>query len=769
MPLTYPINAVEAETFLRALAPLSASTPKFVFQTYSDVLDPTLPADPLLRTPAGTLSDVLPALQSVTEHRAAVCIQINEGAKRGKQYITAVRAVWIDLDSIESATLRDIAAVMPRPTAVVASSPGKYHIYWRVLDCSLEQFKSVQVRLAAAFRADPSVNNLDRVMRLPGTWHFKYPIATQVKLLSHSDCYYSAAVLLACLSPAAIVGLVTPGRLTHSRKSLTDALICVSEKFALPDRLGKGERTSLLVRYSGSLSRQGYSEEAIRVELTRVNLLQCDPPLTDAEMEAEVHQAASKFIANDRAKTDAAILQPESTPAISGPFNMAAGARQRATMDEFIRRYVLITMRAEVADLECPQPHMSVTPFEKFKLDMMNKRIGDEPLAANWIKSKDRQSVIDTTYFPEQSRIVELDGLKYYNTYTPSNISPAETFDAAKAMPFFNHIDYMFGKDTEEQATFKNWLATTVQLPAERIPWAPLIISAPGVGKGWLYQVLQVLLGTHNCKMITSDAIGERGSTFNEWLSGTLLVCIDEMDSGSKWADMNRLKSILTEPFQVINKKYGVKREERVFANLLCFSNSKSAAAITDGERRFWVHEVPHKAVATPGYYASLFAWLKTDGPAHLLRWCLDHDISNFDFAAPPPMTAAKRDMIAATRPEIERHLFDAIEDGNGCFAADIVSYQQIKDAMVKALGEDRLPQNMAYALRNAIQKLTNPAPKRRYRVMQKNIPARVYLYCLRNFEQWATVDTEQIIAEYTRSLALEYPRSPSNVANLRK
>ncbi len=84
--------------------------------------------------------------------------------------MTRVRALFVDLDG---APLLPVLEHTSPPDIIVESSPGKWHAYWRVQDCPLDQFKSAQHRLAAQFQGDTSVCDLPRVMRLPGFFHHK--------------------------------------------------------------------------------------------------------------------------------------------------------------------------------------------------------------------------------------------------------------------------------------------------------------------------------------------------------------------------------------------------------------------------------------------------------------------------------------------------------------------------------------------------------------------------------------------------------------------
>ncbi len=82
--------------------------------------------------------------------------------------VTEVSAYFIDLDG---ASLPD-AWPLP-PTAIVESSAGRYHVYWRVVGAPLDTFSHVQKHLAVLFDSDPKVHDLPRVLRLPGLNHAK--------------------------------------------------------------------------------------------------------------------------------------------------------------------------------------------------------------------------------------------------------------------------------------------------------------------------------------------------------------------------------------------------------------------------------------------------------------------------------------------------------------------------------------------------------------------------------------------------------------------
>jgi hypothetical protein len=93
--------------------------------------------------------------------------------KRSAKSIEKVRALFIDIDDTSKDNLPIIQSMSPKPSIVVQTSPNKFHCYWLVNDCALEEFKNAQKALIAKFQSDPSVNDLPRLMRVPEFYNHK--------------------------------------------------------------------------------------------------------------------------------------------------------------------------------------------------------------------------------------------------------------------------------------------------------------------------------------------------------------------------------------------------------------------------------------------------------------------------------------------------------------------------------------------------------------------------------------------------------------------
>lgn len=128
----------------------------------------------------GKLKEALPQLQRANRAGGGAFVVINEGGQKNGE-ITRVRAVFADTDG---APVKPIIDAL-KPHIVVETSPQKYHVYWLVADFPLDQFKPVQLAIATQFRTDESVNDLSRVMRMPGFYHNKNePFLSRLKELN---------------------------------------------------------------------------------------------------------------------------------------------------------------------------------------------------------------------------------------------------------------------------------------------------------------------------------------------------------------------------------------------------------------------------------------------------------------------------------------------------------------------------------------------------------------------------------------------------------
>lgn len=702
--------------------------------------------DPLATVLRGTIeSEALRSkLQELQNAGAGVFIQINPGTARGKAHITGIQALWVDCDDPHTPSIQIARELMPAPTLLVTSSPGKSHVYWRVTDCALDAFPLAQRALAAAMRADMSMCNLDRVLRLPGTWHLKGEPFKVALISARPVCYASHALIGAATARS------TPD-------TLIGAMQMVAKKFELPQYLEPGTRTSTLISYIGQLATKGYSSEYIHAAVRTANVERCGPgvdPIDEGTLEAEIFPAIERYALTATPQATTEPIAPPTSEDLPGGWEALTAITAPGSLDGFLRQYVYIELGPRVADLS-RHPIHAVYSLQEFRAAHQNKQVGESTLANLWMQSADRLDVRDTAYLPGSARVAIDGGHSFFNTYTDSGLTKPLAADPAKVAPWLEHIDYLFESNAAAIARFLSWAAMTVQRPTVRVPWVPLIVSTTGTGKGWLYESFKKILGGHNCALISADDLSDRKSSFNEFMSGTLLVCIGELRTSHKWDDMERLKLLITEPELMINHKFGTKKQEKVYCNFLAFSNHDAAAALKANDRRFWVQKCSG-AARSAEYYSGLFAWLQSDGPAHLLTYLSQYDISTFAFGETPPMTQAKLGMIAASRSLYEQLIMDAIEDRSGIFRCDVIDAKIVEEYIQATLNIDKLSTSDRHHIRMVLSDVSTGLPQDRYRIQYgQTISARVRCRAVRDHSRWALADAQEIIDEYTRALSI--------------
>src|SRR5215204_1590208 len=110
------------------------------------------------------------AQESVAGKEAYFCAHLLNARRRVKENAEAIATLWCELDGAE------IPNGELKPTAVVESSPGHYHVYWRLTDAiPADTAEQLNKRLAHKIGADPSGFDLTQLLRVPGTVNHKYP------------------------------------------------------------------------------------------------------------------------------------------------------------------------------------------------------------------------------------------------------------------------------------------------------------------------------------------------------------------------------------------------------------------------------------------------------------------------------------------------------------------------------------------------------------------------------------------------------------------
>lgn len=317
------------------------------------------------------------------------------------------------------------------------------------------------------------------------------------------------------------------------------------------------------------------------------------------------------------------------------------------------------------------------------------------------------------------------------NTWRPID----RTSPAGDASMFLLHVEYLFGADAPR---FLDWLAHIEQHPGV-LPHQAWVHISPshGTGRNWLASVL--------CRVWKGyvapgfDLAETLRNGFNEELSQKLLIIVDEINEGgsnARWDASEKLKSLVTTETRPINEKYGHKSLEWNCARWLIFSNHTSALPLTERDRRFNVIKNNLPPMPTD-YYERLYAALRDPGfIAGVAQHLMTRDISDFKPGAPAVMNEAKRDMVAASKSEVDDSIADLIES----HPVDVIT----TSALGSILNNQPFGGQLNAHQRHALDRAGTQSYGKQVKVVGKVVRVRI----LRNHEFWKSATPLQIQAE---------------------
>jgi hypothetical protein len=110
-------------------------------------------------------------LKAANAHGQNIHISLNTfepGGGRTKADVRDIRHVAIEIDKDGKAAVGRIAQSGPPPHHVIESSPGKFHVWWRVNGFDLAQAETATRGLIRTFGGDPAASDATRMLRAPG-------------------------------------------------------------------------------------------------------------------------------------------------------------------------------------------------------------------------------------------------------------------------------------------------------------------------------------------------------------------------------------------------------------------------------------------------------------------------------------------------------------------------------------------------------------------------------------------------------------------------
>jgi hypothetical protein len=675
--------------------------------------------------------------------------------------IVAVRFAHVDIDPPKDGGPFDASTVYGRlekavvPPSFVNWSGNGMQAFWRLKPgATIEQTEQANRGLIAVFGGDPGTQNIDRLMRVPGTNN--YPNAkkraagrtvTQAKIKMPDDNSAYAVELLLEAYPA-------PAHKGRERESielgditlLTSADVSSALTFLI-DRPTGPDKSADTLKFACEALRVGLTaEQVMGVLLNKDNVV-----ATHCFTQADPKRAARRAVERAMAEPDVRRrVQRAQDQRIGGGEIEQLPTAPIPSLDEMLTSYTSVAVGNMVIDLDRPQLALSWPEFRSHMAaaTMLVERAGKNgstrtiqvQTADIWRGHANRKAV-ETTTFRAGAPVLTTSpsGRQAVNLWRPPLIAPPPDDWQERIAPFDQHLKWLWCDAAEP---FKDWTAHALQRPGELPSYGWLHIApTQGMGRNLIAGVLARVFAGYTALGVDLGAL--LTSQFNGVLSGKVLAVVDEVAEGNGvqvYKTAQALKRLITEEVRHINPKYGPQREEYNACRWLIFSNSEMALPLEDNDRRVWVvrsDDQPKDAE----YYSMLYQ-LREDpafiaSVAHSLR---TRDISAFKPGALPPMTEAKARLLDRTRSDAETVMREITQT----WPSDIISSAKLREFME----DGQLP--APPAMRHMLDRVGwVKVGKTRFSTPYGQQQAK--LYVVRNRDDWLSASPDAIRAEMLR------------------
>lgn len=689
------------------------SAAAFVGALGGDIMEWRCIHDQNLAIPAipirGTLQECWPSLVAYNGQGYGIFATpaAMDGVGRKLENVSYLRAHYVDLDEADATQQYERAcATYPAPGFAVQSSPGKFHIYWPVTPYTgNDRFEMTQRKLRQMFNGDKSIIDPTRVMRVPGFYHCK---AAPHLVTCWGLAGYGQPLAVETLEAAiAHVNVIDGG--VGQRHELGDPDLAAPSvewlKRAMdltdPNSLDRGEwiaHTSafkqagwtlldgdaLFALWSTWCARYEFNDvgenhkqwHSIRnTELGWKSLVKRVPSL-QAIVSFGTREAAP---AAPGGPTPGAVPDMPPPPAADCSGEFLTHLEQQEWFKDCT--YVLnlgLVMGPNGVFMNQAQFNVEYGG-KKFIIDSAGKTSVEAWAAATrstlWTIPKVHH-IRFRPDLPYGARVRDDRRREGVNVYDPAEVPRM----AGDVSPFLNHIAALL-PDAADQRVLLDYLAHNFKFPGYKIPWAPVIQSAEGAGKGVLKKVISHCLGASYVYFPNAKELTNSGSQFNGWMRNKLFILADEIKVDDRRDLIEVLKPMISEDRIEIQSKGVDQVLEDNFSNWCFFTNYKDAVPISKNGRRFAIFFSPLQRAEdmlacgmNPQYFTALYDWLRDGGCAIIADWFMQYPIERGAIPMRAPETSSWHEAVVVSRSPMERVIHEALEDGLDGFKGGWVS-----------------------------------------------------------------------------------------------
>jgi hypothetical protein len=160
----------------------------FRFIRAGKTINEFLPLNSVFEAP----QEIKDRLEKFNGYNSYFAVALRNGTNGRKDGISEVPALWIDLDG---APIDKIIESPWQPSGIVETSPGKFHVYWKLREAAgreeIDQIENLLKRMVPFFGADRAATDASRLLRLPETLNYKLSPPFTVRIHKLTDLEYN--------------------------------------------------------------------------------------------------------------------------------------------------------------------------------------------------------------------------------------------------------------------------------------------------------------------------------------------------------------------------------------------------------------------------------------------------------------------------------------------------------------------------------------------------------------------------------------------------
>jgi hypothetical protein len=636
-----------------------------------------------------------------------------DGYGRELANVHYIRAHYVDLDEGDAQQQYErTLQAWPSPSFAVQSSPGKFHVYWPCQPYQgNDRFELIQRKLRQTFNGDRTIIDATRVMRVPGTLHQKDPTQPHLVTCWALPAFGQVTTVEQLEQALASVNVIDGG--TGERHDLGDpelaapSLGWLTRAFELadPNEMDRYEWIAITaaVKQAGwsltdpdTLFRMWsdwcarYTDNDVGENLKQWNsirnselgwqsLLSRVPTLRAAFVLGGAQHSAPDQAAPPMPAPDGVVPPVAPAPPMPEPQPLDCSGEYLTHLEqkEWFKGCIFVVNLDKM--LTGDGRFLGSTAFnvkfggKKFIIDTNGKMVNEAWQAATrstmWTVPK-----VDHIRFvpasPYGTILTDDLGRTGVNTYRPVNVPRM----AGDASPFLRHIAALL-PDPRDQKVLLDYLAHNAKYPGHKIPWAPVIQSAEGAGKGVLKLIMSHVMGRSYTYFPKAKDLSDSGAKFNAWMRNKLFILADEIKVDDRADLIEVLKPMISEEIIEVQGKGRDQELEDNFSNWLFFSNWKNAIPVNKNGRRFSIFFSPIQTAQDlldrgmdDYYFKCLYDWLKGEGnyplgAAVVADYLLNYPIERGVIPMRAPDTSSMSEAVDLSRGPIERMIAEAVED----------------------------------------------------------------------------------------------------------